>query len=186
MKKVFIAFLSFVSIFTFTGCGCANMKTSTPTQRVEDYLNKYQTLDNDVLDQLEDVIDVDDMNDDNKKSYEDIIKKQYQDLSYTIKDETIDGDEATVEVEVEVYDYQSSIDESDTYLKENEKEFYMDDKDEVDNDKYMKYKIDKLKDIKEKTKYTIYFTLTKDDNGKWTLNDLSETDRLKLHGLYSE
>lgn len=182
MKKLLIAL---VSVLTLTGCGCANM-SSTPTARVEEYLNKYQTLDNDVLDQLESVLDMDDLNDDNKKSYEDLIKRQYQDLEYTVKDETIDGDEATVEVEIEVYDYQTIINESDTYLSEHEDEFYKDDEDVLDNDKYMAYKVDKLKDVKDKTKYTIYFTLTKDEDGKWKLNDLSETDRLKLHGLYTD
>ena len=34
-----------------------------------------------------------------------LLKKQYQNLSYKIKEETEDGDNATVEVEIEVYDY---------------------------------------------------------------------------------
>ena len=182
MKKILI---SLIAVFLITGCGCS-MTSSTPTAKVEEYLKKYQTLDDGVLDQLKDVIDEDDLSDDNKTSYEELIKKQYQDLSYTIKDETIDGDSATVEAEIEVYDYQSIIDESDKYLEEHEKEFYKDDEDVVDNDKYMAYKVENLKDVKEKTKYTIYFTLNKDSNGKWKLNDLSEVDRLKLHGLYSE
>ena len=96
---------------------------------------------------------------------------------------TIDGDNATVTAEIEVYDYQTVMDDADSYLEEHKDEFYDSNK-EVDNDKYMAYKIGKLKDAKEKIKYTIYFTLTKDENNKWVLNDLSDTDRLKLHGLY--
>ena len=182
MKKILV---SLIAILLITGCGCS-MVSTTPSAHVEEYLKKYQTLDNNVLEQLKDVIDGDDLSDDNKSAYEKLMKKQYEDLTYTIKDETIDGDDATVEVEIEVYDYQTIIDESDKYLEENEKEFYKDDEDVVDNDKYMAYKIEKLKDVKEKTKYTIYFTLSKDSDGKWKINDLTETDRLKLHGLYKE
>lgn len=182
MKKIFI---SLIGILLITGCGCS-MNSMTPSSRVEEYLKKYQDLDNSVLEQLKDVIEEDDLSDDNKTAYEDLMKKQYQDLSYTIKDETIDGDEATVEVEIEVYDYQSIINEADKYLEEHKKEFYKDNDDTIDNDKYMAYKVENLKDVKEKTKYTIYFTLTKAEDGKWKLNDLSEEDRLKIHGLYSE
>jgi len=181
MKKLLL--LS-ISLFLFVGCACTNMM-STPTTVVEDYLHKYQMLDDSVLAQLTDVLDMDNLSDENRDAYEGVIKNQYEDLSYKIKNETIDGDDATVEVEIEVYDYQSIINDADDYLKEHEEEFY-DSDNKVDEDKYMAYKIGRLKDTKDKVKYTIEFTLTKDKNNKWILNDLSETDRLKLHGLYQE
>ena len=180
MKKILFSILA---ILTFAGC--TNMMQQTPTSVVEDYLHKYQTLDEDLLDQLKAVLDMDNLNDENKTAYEDVMKRQYQDLDYEVKDEKIDGDEATVEVEIKVYDYQSISKDTDKYLEEHKEEFYGTDK-EVDMDKYMEYRIGKLNDAKDKVTYTIYFTLTKDKDDKWVLDDLSEQERLKLHGLYEE
>ena len=180
MKKIL---LSIIAILTFAGC--SNIMQQTPTSVVEDYLHKYQTLDEDLLDQLAAVLDMDNLNDTNKEAYQDVMKRQYQDLDYEIKDEKIDGDEATVEVEIEVYNYQSVSNDADKYLEEHKEEFYGTDK-KVDMDKYMEYKVGKLNDAKDKVTYTIYFTLSKDEEGKWKLNDLSEKERLKLHGLYEE
>ena len=54
-------------------------------------------------------------------------KKQYQNLSYKIKSEEIDGNNATVDVEIEVYDYATSITESRKYYSEHRDEFLDDD-----------------------------------------------------------
>ena len=40
-----------------------------------------------------------------------------------------------------------------------------------------------MKTVNDKTKYTITFNLTKED-GKWKVEDLSDVDRQKIHGLY--
>lgn len=167
----------------FLVVGCGNMM-NTPTKKVEEFLSKYQTQDKDVLDQLDDVIkDAGTMIEDQKKDYRDLMKKQYQNLSYKIKDETEDGDNATVQVEIEVYDYGKAINKSETYLTTNREEFLDEEKKEIDSKKFLDYKIKQMKDVKDKVKYTINFTLTKIDD-KWKLDDISDIDRQKLHGLY--
>lgn len=179
MKKIAVFLLG---LFLLTGC---TSLMNTPTDKVEEYLDKYKTTDQDILDQLEDVVDeVGTMNDDNKTKYKELMKKQYQNLSYKIKDETIDGDKATVEAEIEVYDYKTSIDKSDRYLSEHNDEFLGEDNN-LDNDKFMTYKLEALDKVTDKVTYTINFSLTKDADGNWKLDDISDTDRLKLHGLYS-
>ena len=179
MKKLALLFMS---IFLLTGC---TSLMNTPTDKVEEYLDKYKTVDNEIVDQLEKVVDeVGTMNRDNKDKYKELMKKQYQNLSYKIKDETIDGDKATVETEIEVYDYKTSMDTSDRYLSEHNDEFLKEDR-TVDNDKFMTYKLEALEKVKDKVTYTINFSLTKDKDGKWKLDEISDTDRLKLHGLYS-
>ena len=105
-------------------------------------------------------------------------------LKYKIKDENTDGDKATVDVEVEVYDYRSALDKAETYRDENKDEFLDDDKKE-DSSKYMDYKIAELKKVSDKRKYTITFNLHKEDD-EWVLDDISDSDREKLHGLYLE
>lgn len=201
ISKIFIVIFLVLSLFT----GCGNME-NTPTKKVEELLGKYQSMDSEVLAQLDSVISSDsNMNDDQKKEYRSLLEKQYQNLSYKIKDENIDGDTATVDVEIEVLDYATNISESKKYYQEHRDEFkdnkkndYSDNdslvedakdalddaKDSIENmSSYIDYKIKQLKTVNDKTKYTITFNLTKVD-GKWKVDDLSDVDRQKLHGLY--
>lgn len=179
MKKLILAV---AILFLFTGCGDMS---NTPTKKVEDFLGKYQSMDSDVLSQLDDVIKEDmDMDDDDRTEYKSLMERQYQNLSYKIKNENINGDKATVDVEVEVYDYRNAIDKAEEYRDKNKEEFQDEDKKD-DISKYIKYKIEELKKVSDKRKYTITFNLHKDD-GEWVLEDITDSDREKLHGLYQE
>lgn len=178
MKK-----LLYVVALLFLVVGCDGVMNS-PTKRVEEFLNDYQTMDSEVLTQLDEVINNEAMlNDEQKKDYKALMEKQYQNLAYTIKDETVDGNNATVEVEIEVYDYTSAMNKADDYLISNQADF-LDDMGNVDNVKFMSYKIAQMKNVKEKTKYTLNLTLTKEDK-EWVLNDITEVERQKIHGIYS-
>lgn len=203
MKKRIIIFLALLVLFV-TGCGNDNM--NTPTAKVEDFLGKYQAMDSDVLTQLDKVISNDEtMDDDQKKDYKTLMEKQYQNLSYKIKDEEIDGDEASVLVEIEVFDYANSINESREYYKEHRDEFddekIGNDGADTDNDgkdeegevvggavdtlsSFITYKIKQLMDVTDKAKYEITFQLNKED-GKWVMEDITDVDRQKIHGLFN-
>ena len=201
MKNISKILLAFISLFLMVGCG--NMM-NTPTKKVEEFLSKYQTLDKDVLDQLDDVIDDNEsFTDEQRDKYHELMKNQYKSLSYKIKDETEDGDNATIIAEIEVLDYGKAISMADAYLATHREEFLLDKNTPTDNNnddttkdnntaatdtvidkvKYLTYKIKQMASTKDKVTYTINFNLTKDD-GKWKLNDLSDIDILKLHGLY--
>lgn len=179
MKKVLISFSCILFLIILCGCTMDN----TPTKKVENFLDNYQKLDDNVLAQLKNMVDTDTlMNDEQRTIYTDVMKHQYQDLKYKIKDEKIDGDTATVTTEIEVYDYYKTTTDAEEYYNANQKEFYTDGV--LDNAKYVAYRIGKLKDTKDKVKYTIDFTLTKVDNN-WVLNDIDDTTRQKIHGLYA-
>ena len=216
MKKVLLVF-SLILLF-MTGCGT---DMGTPTAKVEEFLGKYQKMDSEVLTQLDSVISTDEkMSDSQKNEYRGLMEKQYQNLSYKIKNEEIDGDKATVDVEIEVYDYATSITKSKKYYNDHRDEF-MDDTDnntdknnsseEVDEGdeviggvaedaadaigdavedmldetkKFVDYKLSQLKDVTDKAKYDITFYLSKDEDGEWELENISDVDRQKLHGLY--
>ncbi len=179
MKKV----LSILGIaLVLTGCSIGNMD-NTPTKKVETYLNNYQTLDSNVLSELDSLVDQEEMFDeDQKTTYRDIMKKHYQDLTYTIKEETVNGDKATVEAEIEVNDYTKVLKEAETYRTTNEDEF-LDDEGMFDESMFNDYKLEELKDNKERVKYTIYFSLTKSGD-EWVLDDLTETEQEKILGIY--
>ena len=179
MKKL----LSIVGLaLILTGCSLTNMD-NTPTKKVEEYLNNYQTLDSNVLSSLDAIVDNETLFDeDQKTTYRDILKKHYQDLVYKIKEETVNGDKATVETEIEVNDYTKALKSAQTYRTTNESEF-LDDKGVFNESKFNDYKLNLLKSNKERVKYTIYFSLTKID-GKWVLDDLTSTEQEKILGIY--
>ena len=102
MKKFILYFSCIMAVILLSGCSMDN----TPTKKVENFLDSYRNQDETVINQLKDMVDMDNlMNEDQKNTYSDIMKRQYEDLTYEIKDEVIDGDNATVTVEIEVYDY---------------------------------------------------------------------------------
>ena len=219
MKKLFIVLL--LSLFIVTGCG----NNMTPTGAVEDYLGKYQSMDSEVLSQLDSVVSNDTtMSDEQKKEYKALMEKQYQYLSYKVTNEEIIGDTATVDVEIEVFDYASSIRKSSQYYQDNrdmfeevdnsddnkdnntshEENVNTDDNDSMNNNashegnvntddgniitetkKYIDYKIEQMKMVTDKIKYTITFNLSTEED-KWVVDDISDIDRKKIHGLFDE
>lgn len=175
MKKILI-FLLF--IFLVSGCG---KNTNSPTSEVQKLFSNYNSLSSDVLIQLDSVMESENLTDEQISKYKEVIKRQYEDLKYTINDEVISDDKAIVSVDIEVYDLNKVISDSDEYLKNNKDEFYVDDK--LDNNKFWDYKLDKMFKAEDRIKYTIDFSLTKLNN-KWHLDELLEADRQKIHGLY--
>ena len=177
MKEMVIVFAMLVCL-----SGCNNVM-NTPTKEVEEFLGKYQTIDQKVIEQLDSVLATDiTMTEEQKEEYKKLMKKQYQNLSYKIKDETIDGEHAEIVTEIEVYDYNGAMEDADEYLRINGSEFLKEDG-STDEEKFMNYKINSMKDMKNKVTYTITFTLTKQDD-TWELDDITDIDRQKIHGIY--
>ena len=163
MKKILIiTFL--ISVFLL---GCEKMM-ETPTSKVENFLGRYQRLDKDVLKELNNIIeDEQDMTEEEKLEYKKLLEKQYQNLSYKIKKEIIAKDTATVDVEIEVLDYKNAINKSEKECEKN----------------LIECKLKEMKNINNKTKYDLTFTLNQEE-GKWVIENLNETAVKKLHGLY--
>lgn len=169
-----------------TGCGCQAIEDmdNTPTKKVEAYLNSYQSLDDNVLNDLDNILDEEiTFNDDQRNRYREIVKKSYQELSYEIKDEKIDGDKATVEVEIEVIDHSKVLTDANDYFDEHKDEFN-DDEGKYDVSLFTDYRINMLEKNREKVKYTLNLKLTKKDN-EWSLDKLSENDINKINGTYN-
>ncbi|MEI3499242.1 MAG: hypothetical protein V8Q71_01850 [Bacilli bacterium] len=181
MKKIALAF-SMLMIILMSGCGEKTV-LNTPTKKVEAFFANYQTLDDNVLAQLDETIDKDDtLTDEQKDEYRELMKKHYKNLKYDVKDEVIDGDKATVTVEIEVTDYTKVMSDADKYLEEN-KDTFNDEEGKYDKTLFTKYRLDKLKEAKDTVKYTLDMTLTKVDD-EWQLDDLSDIDEKKIHGMY--
>ena len=174
MKKV-LYFL--VAVILLTGCSCTANMGNTPTKRVEDYLNKYQTSDDDVVSDLNDVLTNDTtLTTEERDNYSDFMKTHYKDMQYEIKDETIDGDTATVDAEITVRSYADAVNEANDYRLNNPDVF------DEDNT-FASYRLGKLKEVTDTETYTITFHLTK-ENEEWKIDNLSDDDLRKLSGLY--
>ena len=174
MKKV-LYFL--VAVILLTGCSCTANMGNTPTKKVEDYLNKYQTNDDDVVSDLNDVLTNDTtLTTEEREDYSDFMKTHYKDMQYEIKDETIDGDTATVDAEITVRSYADAVNEANDYRLNNPDVF------DEDNT-FASYRLGKLKEVTDTETYTITFHLTK-ENEEWKIDNLSDDDLRKLSGLY--
>ena len=125
LTKLLLVFFLFL-----TACSLGN----TPTSKVESMLYKYQTLDNDIKKDIDATLNTTDLNEEQYKKYKKLLEKQYQNLTYDVKEESIDNDVATITVEIKV----------------------------LDSD----------------------FTCTKNENGNWELDNLTNLDKQKIEGMY--
>ena len=179
MKKIIMILVSLLLL-----AGCDNSKMlNTPTKKVEMFFEKYQSLDQDVIDQLDDTTYNElSFTKDQRDEYKEIMKRHYQTIKYEIKDEVIDGDTATVTTQIEVMDYSKILNDANEYLKNNRDEF-LDEKGEYDETLFNEYRLKKLAKAEETVTYTIDLTLTKID-GVWTMDDVSNDTRDKIQGIY--
>ena len=177
MKKVLSVILGVLFILSLSGCG------DTAKKAVENYLDGYTSLSDNVTQDMMNVVKDEDINDDQRGVYQDIFKKQYQDLTYTIDKEEYDGDEATITVTIKVYDLYKAQKNARTYLADNQDEFN-DEDGMYDVSKFMDYKLEQMKNMVDKVEYTIEFYVVKTSDG-WVVSSLSDTDLEKIHGIYN-
>ena len=182
MKKKILLISLVAFVFLLTGCASSD---ETPSKAVENFLSKYQSMDQEVLTQLDEIVSNDEtLTDDARLEYKSLMERQYQNLSYKIKNEKIEKDTAEVDVEIEVFDYENAIDKAKEYYDENKDEF-TDDNGSIDDSKYMDYKIKEMKNVADKKKEEITFIVKKED-GLWKVQNLSQSDIQKIHGLYDD
>lgn len=168
MKKIILVF---TFLLLLVGCSLSN----SPTSKVEDLLTKYQTLDKDIEEGINNVIGEETLTDNQRERYRNLIEKQYKNLSYEVKDERYDGDNATITVEIEVLDYKKAINEvSSAYLQ----------REDYTVEEYNNAKLDALEKVKDNVLYTIDFDVSKDSNGNWRLSSLSNETIKKILGMY--
>ena len=174
MKKILS---TIIIVLIMSACTLSKDSNNTPTKQVEAYLDSYQKLDSNILNDLDDLVKNTEYNESQKVRYRELMKKHYSNLKYEILKETIDKDKAMVDVEIEVNDYSKIFSEN---LNQDD---YKDSEGNYDISKYLDTQLDRLEKATEKTKYTITFYLTKKD-GEWIIDDLDKTTVKKIHGIY--
>lgn len=154
----------------------------TPKDRVKEYLDKYVKNDDVIKDDIDTFLANSTYDEDGKDRYKEILLNHYKELKYDIKDETINGDNASVETKITVYDNYLVSKDANAYLLEHADEFNTNGA--YDESKFLKYKLDMMNKNEKKVDYTITFSLTKEDN-KWVLNQPSNLVLEKIHGIYN-
>jgi hypothetical protein len=179
MKKKLLLLTLFVLVgSTLFGCSMNN----TPKKTVETLLMNYKNNGDNIVTELDDYLNGLAIDNDYYEDYKQVYLRQYQDLDYEIKDETIDGDNATVTVQIEVYDYYKVENDVNNYIATNPDEF--NENGVYSTVKGLQYRIEQLNKSSDRVTYTIEFNLTKVDNN-WTIDNLTDEDLEKIHGTYA-
>ncbi len=176
MKK-FIAVL--LTVLLLSGCGLTN----TPTAKVKAFLNNYNNLSDDVVADLETKVEAENISDENKNVYKDVLRRQYKDMKYEIKDENIDGDKATVKVKITVYDLYKIDKDTVNYMNNNAGEF-MDENGMYSENIFNKYRIGEMLKTNNTVDYEVEFYLNK-INDEWVVETPDRIVLEKIHGLYN-
>ena len=178
MKKKLLSLILLLSCFLIIGCG----KEMTPKQAVDDYLQRYITLDDSIMDQLNEFVNKEDLTDEQKLTYKEVLRNQYSSLTYTLKDEKIEGDTAYVTAKIKVKDLYKAQMNAQEYYNEHKEEFN-DDNGVYDAVKFLNYKLLQMKEATDTKEYEIEFKVVKNDND-WDVSQLSNEDLEKIHGIY--
>jgi len=177
MKKIL---LLLIGLIILTGC---DELSNTPTKRVEQFLRKYQSLDNEVLTDLDGVLEREEnFTTEQRERYREIMRRHYQNMSFEVKDEEIDGNRATITVEITVTDFNMAMDEANQRLLE-EPEIFHNEQGEHDISLFNNYRLDRLDEAREKVKYTIHFRVTRTD-GRWVVDPLDNNSLDKINGSF--
>ena len=163
MKKYLVFFLC---IFCLVGCTNKSSK-----EAVIEYLEKYRNFTAEIEESLMKDLESVNWTKEQKEKYILLMKKQFVNLKYKIKEEIYNGEEATVLVDITVYNYHNSKREA---LKEQ---------DESQN--YIDKVLEKMNNETHTIKYTLVFK-TNYKEGVWVLEQPSEETLKKIEGVYNE
>lgn len=166
MKKIFLIFLLLLCT-----TGCVNNHAE---DAVKEYLEKYKNHDQEIINSTKELLREENLTQEQNNIYELIMKKQYTELEYQIKEEFYNGRKAVVRVELTVYDYNHSKEKA---LEEKKNT-------ETKND-YINLQLKNMKEETERVKYTVdFFVNLKEKN--WVLETPNTEVLEKIHGLYNE
>ncbi len=177
MMKFLRGMLILGAVILLNGCTI----NYTPSERVEDMLNRYIKNDSGIMEELDAYMEEQKLTDSQKEKYKSVIKNEYATIKYKIKDEKIDGDEAKVEAAIEVKDLYMASKKAGEYLVEHTDEFYTNGV--YDKSKFIDYKLDEMAKYSETVEYTVYIDLVKKD-GLWTIEQIDNATLEKIHGIY--
>ncbi len=175
MKKIILIICSILFL-----TGCTNTHATDP---VKEYLEKYRNNDQEIQSSIEELLRQENLLEEQDEQYRMIMKKQYVDLEYKIKQETYNGDEAIIKVELTVYEYEHSRTEAEKYRNEKKSE-YVNQDGTWNKEKYADLQLDYMKKEIKRVKYTVNFNVNLQEE-KWILETPDHNIIKKIHGIYN-
>jgi hypothetical protein len=166
-------------MFVVVGCG---MEMNAKDVAVE-YLEMYRNKDKKIIQELDDYVKNENLNDNQKQKYKEILEREYSTLMYEVTDERYEGDVAFITMEVTVIDLYKAQKDSASYFNEHQDEFN-DEDGEYDKELFMDYKLDMMSKQMETVTYTIDIKVEKDED-TWKVVQLSNESLEKIHGIYN-
>ena len=176
MKKIIVVLITLVLF----GCNLSN----TPSREVEKYLDNFINLSDEVRMDIDSKASVESLSGENKETYKEALIRQYENMKYEIKDESINNNNAIVKAYVTVFDYFKIDNTSKEYMNNHIEEFN-DINGIFDNERYNSYRLGELLKAKDTTTYEVTFNLNKDSNGNWILENPSRETLEKINGFYT-
>lgn len=144
------------------------------------YMEKYQKLDDSVVDKIKYEFD-DKLTSEQKTKYKAIIENQYEELEYDIVEVKEEDTYGEVIIRFTVYDLASAMEQANSYIEVYGSKFNKDG--EFDEYAAIDYKLKMLDETETKVDYSITFNFYK-ENGTWVMDELNETDLKKINGTY--
>ena len=179
-KNLFIILACLLLIIFVVSICFAFSGEKTVEEKVEEYFEKYTSLDRDVVRKIKYSFD-DNLTSEQEKEYVSIIKNQYENLDYEITSVSKEAYLTYVDVRINVYDLMSAKDKADSYVNLYKEEFT--NKGKFNEKKAVDYKLKALKETKEKISYSIIFTFQEKDGENYML-EVSDSDLRKISGTY--
>lgn len=176
MKKIVALLLTIVLL---SACSLYN----TPKSKVKAFLNGYNSLSDEVVADLETKAGAENLSEENKKVYMDVLRRQYKDMKYEIISEDIDEDKATVKVKITVYDLYKLDKDTVNYVNNHYDEF-IDENGVYSENKYNTYRLNEMIKTNDKVSYELDFYLNK-VNDEWIIESPDRVSLEKIHGLYN-
>lgn len=179
MKKMLLSIFAVLFLFIFVGCS----KKMSARDEVIEYLDLYKNNNTEVMKQLDEFVEKEYLNEEQKNIYVNAMKREYASMIYEILQEKYEGEYAYITVKLTVIDLYKAQTDAIEYLNNNQKEF-LDENGIYDKNKFTTYKLNAMKNANETVTYEINFKLLKDGN-KWDVLQLSNDDLEKIHGIYN-
>lgn len=180
MISIGVIALLAILLVTFVTLLIVKSNNKSPVTLTKEYMNRYQKLDKDLIKNIKYEYN-DDLTPTQKEKFEDVMKRQYENMTYEITNEIVNKHDAIITVQFIVYDLSSAMDRANSYVEVYSDKFMKGNK--FDPYKATDYKLQTLKKYEEKVTYSIDFAYYK-ENGKWKMTDLSDVDLKKLNGMY--
>lgn len=177
LKKSIYILIIILVISTLFGC----INNLTPKKRAEEFFNMYIENNKDVMLELDNFIQKQELNNNQKDLYKSIIRNNYTNLKYKILSEKISDKKAVVTANIKVKDLYTIEKDTIKYLGENPADFYTDGK--FNQNKFINYKLEEMKKRTDEVKYNVRLNMIKKSN-VWFIKELDDKTLQKIHGTY--